>query len=203
MIYASCHQISSVRKVIKHIIPYPKYQKTDFAIEIYYNAYSNALQGKSLWAKAIDKSLYSDESVAALEKAVNSVDKTLTADKQSTVDITVSLPEGTVTVTNAAILGADTLAYGNSTRLTLGTNDGANSYSVKWSSSDPSVAAVDANGNVTAKGRGSVTIKAEITNLDGTTVTAEKKLTCTMTFWQRVVAFFKGLFGKTKNIYFA
>lgn len=49
----------------------------------------------------------------------------------------------------------------------------------------------------------SVTIKAEITNLDGTTVTAEKKLTCTMTFWQRVVAFFKGLFGKTKNIYFA
>lgn len=49
----------------------------------------------------------------------------------------------------------------------------------------------------------SVTIKAEITNLDGTTVTAEKKLTCTMTFWQRVIAFFKGLFGKTKNIYFA
>ncbi len=161
------------------------------------------MQGKSLRAKAIDKSLYSDESVAALEKAVNSVDKTLTADKQSTVDITVSLPEGTVTVTNAAILGADTLAYGNSTRLTLGTNDGANSYSVKWSSSDPSVAAVDANGNVTAKGRGSVTIKAEITNLDGTTVTAEKKLTCTMTFWQRVVAFFKSIFGKTKNIYFA
>ena len=74
---------------------------------------------------------------------------------------------------------------------------------MKWSSSDPSVAAVDANGNVTAKGRGSVTIKAEITNLDGTTVTAEKKLACTMTFWQRVVAFFKGLFGKTKNIYFA
>lgn len=161
------------------------------------------MQGKSLLAKAIDKSLYSDESVAALEKAVNSVDKTLTADKQSTVDITVSLPEGTVTVTNAAILGADTLAYGKSMRLTLGTNDGANSYSVKWSSSDPSVAVVDANGNVTAKGRGSVTIKAEITNLDGTTVTAEKKLTCTMTFWQRVVAFFKGLFGKTKNIYFA
>lgn len=123
--------------------------------------------------------------------------------KMTAFDITVSLPEGTVTVTNAAILGADTLAYGNSTRLTLGTNDGANSYSVKWSSSDPSVAAVDANGNVTAKGRGSVTIKAEITNLDGTTVTAEKKLTCTMTFWQRVVAFFKGLFGKTKNIYFA
>ena len=122
--------------------------------------------------------------------------------KMTAFDITVSLPEGTVTVTNAAILGADTLAYGNSTRLTLGTNDGANSYSVKWSSSDPSVAAVDANGNVTAKGRGSVTIKAEITNLDGTTVTAEKKLTCTMTFWQRVVAFFKGLFGKTKNIYF-
>ncbi len=123
--------------------------------------------------------------------------------KMTAFDITVSLPEGTVTVTNAAILGADTLAYGNSTRLTLGTNDGANSYSVKWSSSDPSVAAVDANGNVTAKGRGSVTIKAEITNLDGTTVTAEKKLTCTMTFWQRVVAFFKSLFGKTKNIYFA
>ena len=123
--------------------------------------------------------------------------------KMTAFDITVSLPEGTVTVTNAAILGADTLAYGNSTRLTLGTNDGANSYSVKWSSSDPSVAAVDANGNVTAKGRGSVTIKAEITNLDGTTVTAEKKLACTMTFWQRVVAFFKGLFGKTKNIYFA
>ena len=122
--------------------------------------------------------------------------------KMTAFDITVSLPEGTVTVTNAAILGADTLAYGNSMRLTLGTNDGANSYSVKWSSSDPSVAAVDANGNVTAKGRGSVTIKAEITNLDGTTVTAEKKLTCTMTFWQRVVAFFKGLFGKTKNIYF-
>lgn len=123
--------------------------------------------------------------------------------KMTAFDITVSLPEGTVTVTNAAILGADTLAYGNSTRLTLGTNDGANSYSVKWSSSDPSVAAVDANGNVTAKGRGSVTIKEEITNLDGTTVTAEKKLTCTMTFWQRVVAFFKSLFGKTKNIYFA
>ena len=123
--------------------------------------------------------------------------------KMTAFDITVSLPEGTITVTNAAILGADTLAYGNSTRLTLGTNDGANSYSVKWSSSDPSVAAVDANGNVTAKGRGSVTIRAEITNLDGTTVTAEKKLTCTMTFWQRVVAFFKGLFGKTKNIYFA
>lgn len=121
--------------------------------------------------------------------------------KMTAFDITVSLPEGTVTVTNAMILGSDTLSYGNSQRLTLGTNDGANSYSVKWSSSDPSVATVDNDGNMTAKGRGSVTVKAEITNLDGSTVTAEKTVTCTMTFWQRVVAFFKGIFGRSALLF--
>lgn len=121
--------------------------------------------------------------------------------KMTAFDITVSLPEGTVTVTNAMILGSDALSYGNSQRLTLGTNDGANSYSVKWSSSDPSVATVDNDGNMTAKGRGSVTVKAEITNLDGSTVTAEKTVTCTMTFWQRVVAFFKGIFGRSALLF--
>lgn len=39
---------------------------------------------------------------------------------------------------------------------------------------------------------------AEIINADGATVTATKEISCTMTLWQRIVRWFKGLFGAAR-----
>lgn len=47
-------------------------------------------------------------------------------------------------------------------------------------------------------GRGTATITAEIINADGATVTATKEISCTMTLWQRIVRWFKGLFGAAR-----
>ena len=55
LIYASCHQISSVRKVIKHIIPYRKYQKTDFAIKFIITHIQTLCKGNRCGQKRLKK----------------------------------------------------------------------------------------------------------------------------------------------------
>lgn len=52
--------------------------------------------------------------------------------------------------------------------------------------------------DVPAAGKGTATITAEIINADGATVTATKEISCTMTLWQRIVRWFKGLFGAAR-----
>lgn len=120
------------------------------------------------------------------------------AKKSVTFDINVSLSPDFVRVTSAEIIAPAALKYGESSKLAVKVNDGAERYSVVWSSSDESIATVDKDGNVTATGRGTATITAEIINADGATVTATKEISCTMTLWQRIVRWFKGLFGAAR-----
>lgn len=120
------------------------------------------------------------------------------AKKSVTFDINVSLSPDFVRVTSAEIIAPAALKYGESSKLAVKVNDGAERYSVVWSSSDESIATVDKDGNVTATGRGTATITAEIINADGATVTATKEISCTMTLWQRIIRWFKGLFGAAR-----
>ena len=120
------------------------------------------------------------------------------AKKSVTFDINVSLSPDFVRVTSAEIIAPAALKYGESSKLAVKVNDGAERYSVVWSSSDESIATVDKDGNVTATGRGTATITAEIINADGATVTATKEISCAMTLWQRIVRWFKGLFGAAR-----
>lgn len=50
----------------------------------------------------------------------------------------------------------------------------------------------------TAKATKATEKAAEIINADGATVTATKEISCTMTLWQRIVRWFKGLFGAAR-----
>ena len=58
---------------------------------------------------------------------------------------------------------------------------------IKWKSSNPATAKVDANGKVTAIRRGTATITAETTNEDGTILKADCKVTVYYEWWQWVI----------------
>ncbi len=67
----------------------------------------------------------------------------------------------TIPVSKISLTGEKTLRVGNSIKLKASVSPAdANNKKLKWSSSDKSIASVDANGKVTAKKVGKVTIKA-------------------------------------------
>lgn len=79
-------------------------------------------------------------------------------------------------VTKITILGRSTVKEGNSITLSAQTApSNADNKNVNWSSSNPAVAKVDANGKVTAVSEGTVTIKCVAK--DGGNATASKKIT--------------------------
>ena len=94
------------------------------------------------------------------------------------------------------VLPADTLGYDKTMKLAVVTTpDYTSAENVTWTTSDKRIATVDEDGNVKAVGRGKVKITATVTDEHGNTVSTSVEITCTMTFWQRIVAFFRKLFG--------
>ena len=122
----------------------------------------------------------SDESVATVTEigtvhAVAAGKATITAkagDKEATCKVTVTEP--VIEVESIELDASEvTLETGNSMTLTATVNpDDATDPTVTWSSSDENVAAVDANGKVTAVGAGEATITA---------TAGDKEATCKVT----------------------
>jgi len=82
--------------------------------------------------------------------------------------------------TSVTITGINTAEVGGGVQLTATVNPSdASGYTVKWSSSDTSVATVTQSGRVTAVGEGTATITCTITNADGSTVTDSYEFTVT------------------------
>lgn len=73
--------------------------------------------------------------------------------------------------------GADEISVGETTALEYKVEPESADPKITWSSSDPSVATVDENGNVIGVSEGTVTITATATDSDGKTVTATKDIT--------------------------
>lgn len=130
------------------------------------------------------------------EKTVNIYYTDNSTTKSASFTITVEGSKQAISVTTASVNAPSEMKYKSSEQLTLTLTDNADGYSTEWSSSDTSIATVDEGGTVTACGRGNVTITAKITNADGSVVTASKEIKCTMTVWERIVAFFEKLFGR-------
>lgn len=94
------------------------------------------------------------------------------------------------------VLPSDTLGYYKKITLTVNTfPDYTSAKNIVWSTSDKRIAKIDENGTVKAVGRGNVTITATVTDEYGNSVSTSVEITCTMTFWQSIVAFFRRLFG--------
>ena len=70
-----------------------------------------------------------------------------------------------VPVSEVTVTGPDTVEVGSSTGFAAAVNTGASIPDVEWSVDDPAIASIDANGVLTAKGTGSVTVTA--TTIDG------------------------------------
>ena len=127
----------------------------------------NATDVKLIWTS-------SDESIATVDengniKAIKEGTVTITvktADGKYTVSCTVKVSKETVKVDGVTISGSKEVNVGGTIKLTAKvTPDNATNKSVTWSSSNPSIARVDQNGNVTGLKAGKVTITA--TTADG------------------------------------
>ena len=82
-------------------------------------------------------------------------------------------------LTGITIGGSDTVAEFASVNLTATLSPNGAVGQVVWASDDPSVATVDGRGRVTGVAAGKVTIRASVTNPDGTSVAAEYEVTVT------------------------
>ena len=84
--------------------------------------------------------------------------------------------------------------YMNSSTLTTSINSApGNGYTISYSSSNPTIAAVDANGKITAKGIGSATITITVTDELGNTTTDTCDVNVQYTWWQWIIVII--LFG--------
>ncbi len=92
------------------------------------------------------------------------------------------------------------LSYGDSVTLNVEVVPLGINNTIVWSSSDPSVASVSDSGVVTAVGKGIVTITAVATDDNGISATGTVQITCKMTIWQLIIAFFRMLFESIMNI---
>lgn len=127
----------------------------------------NAKKVKLIWSS-------SDESIATVDKNGN-----IKALKEGEVTITVKTEDGkysasckvtisksVVNAESVSISGANQVEAGKTVKLTATVKpDNATNKNVIWSSSNPNVARVDANGNVTGLRAGTVTIT--VTTVDG------------------------------------
>ena len=98
-------------------------------------------------------------------------------------------------------VSADSLKYKETTRVNV--SELPVGYTVQYSSSDESIAKVDSNGNIKAVGKGTATITVKVIDPNGNVardssgreISDSVQMNCTMTFWQRIVKWFKNLFG--------
>ncbi len=81
------------------------------------------------------------------------------------------------------------LAYYKTEKLTAD----ASGLKVKWTTSDPKIVTVDSNGNIKAVGKGSAVITAAVEGYEE--IKSSVTVTVTFTFWQKIVYFFRHLFG--------
>ena len=96
------------------------------------------------------------------------------------------------------------LKYEQSTQLKADVySEYSGNVNILWTSSDSSVATVNNNGYVVAKGEGSAVITAILIDSEGTAVTDEfgnivsdtVVINCTMTVWQKIIKFFTDIFS--------
>ena len=98
-------------------------------------------------------------------------------------------------------VSADSLKYMETTKVNV--SELPVGYTVQYSSSDESIAKVDSNGNIKAVGKGTATITVKVIDPNGNVardssgreISDSVQMNCTMTFWQRIVKWFKNLFG--------
>lgn len=98
-------------------------------------------------------------------------------------------------------VSADSLKYKETTKVNV--SELPVGYTVQYSSSDESIAKVDSNGNIKAVGKGTATITVKVIDPNGNVardssgreISDSVQMNCTMTFWQRIVKWFKNLFG--------
>ena len=138
----------------------------------------------------------------------------ITAKGEGTATVTVRTDDGGYTATCKITVvpvtapekveisvSADSLKYKETTRVNV--SELPVGYTVQYSSSDESIAKVDSNGNIKAVGKGTATITVKVIDPNGNVardssgkeISDSVQMNCTMTFWQRIVKWFKNLFG--------
>ena len=114
-----------------------------------------------------------------------------TTDGAKTASCTVTVKPATIPVVGVSLPSTLTVTYKSSARLTATVEPpNATNSAVQWSSSDPKIVEVDANGNLTTHRKGTATITA-------TTVDGGKQASCAVTvqytFIQKIIIYL--LFG--------
>ena len=138
----------------------------------------------------------------------------ITAKDEGTATVTVRTDDGGYTATCKITVvpvtapekveisvSADSLKYKETTKVNV--SELPVGYTVQYSSSDESIAKVDSNGNIKAVGKGTATITVKVIDPNGNVardssgreISDSVQMNCTMTFWQRIVKWFKNLFG--------
>ena len=138
----------------------------------------------------------------------------ITAKGEGTATVTVRTDDGGYTATCKITVvpvtapekveisvSADSLKYKETTKVNV--SELPVGYTVQYSSSDESIAKVDSNGNIKAVGKGTATITVKVIDPNGNVardssgreISDSVQMNCTMTFWQRIVKWFKNLFG--------
>ena len=89
---------------------------------------------------------------------------------------------------NSVSIGDISINYKASAKIECNVNaDAGVKYTVKYSSSNPSVATVDSNGKVTATGTGDATITCTVTDEYGNTVSDTCNVNVSYTWWQWII----------------
>lgn len=124
---------------------------------------------------------------------------TTTSGKTATCKVTITnIPATKVTLSSSSV----TLAVGNTKALTASLTPTNSTDSVKWTSSNTSVATVNSSGKITAKGKGTATITAMATS--GETAKCTVKVTSTISlkvpYYMQSDSRWSGVYVGTKTI---
>lgn len=103
-----------------------------------------------------------------------------------------------------ATTDSETLGYDSTMQINVSVDPYLQSgYKLAYSSSNTKIASVDKNGVIKALDEGEVIITVTVTdrngntvrNPDGSVISSEIRIRCTMTFWQKIIRFFRNLFS--------
>ena len=109
--------------------------------------------------------------VHAVGEGIATLAAEVTAADGQKLRATMHIQVSTAKVTSLTVNGANHLLAGETAVYTASVStNGSPSYSVKWSSSDPSVLSVEQNGSVRAVGEGTASVIASATDAQGNTV---------------------------------
>lgn len=132
-------------------------------------------------------------------KAVITV-KTKDQEKTATCEVTVSVPVSSISLNKTSL----TLIEGEEETLVVTINpSNAADKTIKWTSSDTSVATVDADGKVTAVSKGTATIKAEANDGSGKYAMCSitvKRLVSSITLDKTSIVLYRGTSNVTETI---